>query len=78
MSDAVSVSTFLSSPPASFDAEPLLHLLAANKPDVLDGILVDAFRLRHDGLSHIVSRVTTHTHRSWCCSQAAARADTLL
>ena len=49
----------LPSPPASFDAEPLLQLLAASKQDVLDGILVDAFRLRHEGLSPLVTHAKT-------------------
>ena len=58
--------TLLPSPPASFDASPLLHLLAAPKPDVLDAIVLDAFRFRHDGLSPLVGaatqRAATITH----------------
>ena len=55
---------FLPSPPASFDAEPLLHLLAANAQNVLEGIVVDTFRLRHDGLSHLVTLVHNNTSSS--------------
>ena len=38
------------SPPAGFDAQPLLHLLGATKPDTVDGLITDAFRLRSSGL----------------------------
>ena len=68
MADAVPL--LLPSPPASFDAKPLLHLLAANTQDVLDGIVVDTFRLRHSQLSPLVQPHNTahgaarHTRRA--------------
>jgi hypothetical protein len=34
-----------------FDSAILLLLLKAKSPRVVDGIFVDAFRLRHEGLS---------------------------
>ena len=42
----MSASGLRSAPPSSFDAQPLLHLLGASKPDAVDTILTDAFRLR--------------------------------
>mmetsp|Transcript_23915 Transcript_23915/g.26546 ORF Transcript_23915/g.26546 Transcript_23915/m.26546 type:complete len:193 (+) Transcript_23915:27-605(+) len=33
------------------DAQPLLVLLKAGKPDIIDGVLLDTFRYRKDGLS---------------------------
>ena len=46
----MSTAVLRSSPPSGFDAQPLLHLLSATKPDTVDSLTLDAFRLRHSTL----------------------------